>query len=84
MTYEQFCKKIKLQYVAGWSGDTSIRKYVDQKMGIEKEIVTERKVAGDIYGGWKPQKVYYFITGDERTFRSPKTLWNAYKRKKKC
>ena len=50
-------------------------------MKIAREVVTERKIPGDIYGGWKPQKVYYYMFDDKRVFRSTKTLWNAYKRK---
>ena len=50
---------------------------------IVKEVVTKRKRAGDIYGGWKEPEVCFFMTDDPLDVWYPNVamLYEAYMRR---
>ncbi len=81
LTFEEFCA-LPMQYTQGMSFDWgAMRLYRNNETGVQKEIVTERMVKGDIYSGWKPQEAVYFLDGDGRQFEAIDQLYVAYMEK---
>lgn len=78
LTYEEFCDK-PLQYTMGVRYDWGAhRLHRNEELGIQKEVVTEQKVKGNIYSGWKPATVAFFIDGDDKLYDTPDQLYVAY------
>ena len=78
LTYEEFCA-LPLDYVLGMSGDKGARRmYRNDAHGIQREVHTKRKRAGDIYSGWKDAETAYFLDGDPREFSTAAELYVAY------
>ena len=81
LTYEEFCF-LPLVYTKGITTDRSAsRLYRNNEHGLQREVHTMRKKAGDIYSGWKEGKVSYFLDGDEREFSNLAELYVAYMEK---
>ena len=81
LTFEEFSQQ-PLTYTLGMSGDGGAhRAYRNEELGIQKEVVTERKRYGDIYGGWKDAQVYFYLDRDPREFRSSADLYVAWMEK---
>ena len=69
LTFAEFCE-LPFEYTFGMSGDVyAARLYKNEALGLVKEVVTYRKVPGEIYGGWKKTKVGNYMTDD------PKDVW---------
>ena len=78
LTYEEFCQ-LPMIYTFGLNGDHGAqRMYRNEGAGLQKEVFTKRKVFGDIYSGWHDGEVYFYLDGDERTFRTPDQVYVAY------
>ena len=81
LTFEEFCK-LPLQYTLGMTFDWgAIRMRSNDGIGLQVETVTKRKRKGDIYSGWKEQKQYYFLDGDDRQFDTQDQVYVAYMEK---
>lgn len=81
LTFEEFCAQ-PLLYAGGMSGDYGAhRAYRNDKLRIQKEVVTKRKRYGDIYSGWNEGETYYFLDGDPRTFSNEAELYVAWMEK---
>ena len=81
LTFEEFCK-MPLQYTMGMTFDWGAqRMHRNEELGVQKETVTERNVAGDIYSGWKDGTVAFFLDGDERQFDTVDQVYVAYMEK---
>lgn len=83
LTFEEFTSQ-PMQYIFGMSGDLcAARRYINEDLGIVKEVVTKRKRAWDIYGGWKKPEVCFFMTDDPLDVWYPNAamLYEAYMRK---
>ena len=83
LTFEEFTSQ-PLQYIFGMSGDLcAARRYINEDLGIVKEVVTKCKRAGDIYGGWKKPEVCFFMTDDPLNVWYPNVamLYEAYMRR---
>lgn len=62
LTYELF-SKLSVQYVFGINTDDyCARRYVHAKSGITKEVVTPRKIRGDIYSGFGEPDICYYMS----------------------
>lgn len=78
MTFEEF-SQAPLTYTAGMVGDWGARRmYRNSELGIQKEVHTKRRVAGDIYSGWREGKVHLFMDNDEREFANTAELYEAW------
>jgi len=81
LTYAEFCS-LPFKYRLGTNGDWGAsRLYRNDEHGLQQEVHTKRKKAGDIYSGWKPGVVSYFIDGDPREFKCVADLYVAYMEK---
>ena len=81
LTFKEFCE-LPLTYTSGMTGDWGAhRMYRNADVGLQKEIVTQRAHHGDIYGGWKDSKVYYFLDGDPNTYKTIDQVYVAYMEK---
>lgn len=71
-----------MEYIHGMSADWgAMRMYRNEDAGIQKETITKRMVAGDIYSGWRKARVGLFLDGDERQFKNVAELYVAYMEK---
>ena len=78
LTFDEF-GKLPLEYSMGINGDDGAsRLYRNNEHGIQKEVHTKRKKKGDIYSGWKEGKVYYFLDGVDKEFRTIDELYKGY------
>lgn len=83
LTFEEFTA-MPMQYIFGLTHDKyAARRYINEDLGIVKEVVTKRKRAGDPYGGWKEPEVCFFMTDDPKDVWYPNVamLYEAYMRK---
>lgn len=81
LTFEEFCK-LPLQYTLEMTFDWgAILMRRNDGIGLQVETVTKRKRKGDIYSGWKEQKQYYFLDGDDRQFDTQDQVYVAYMEK---
>lgn len=83
LTFEEFTA-MPMQYIFGLNHDQyAARRYINEDLGIVKEVVTKRKRAGDPYGGWKKPEVCFFMTDDPKDVWYPNVamLYEAYMRK---
>ena len=81
LTYEEFCA-LPYQYVFGLNGDSGAHRiHANKEYGFQIDTITKRKVAGDIYSGWKKEKRIYSLRGDKRDFKTPDQLYVAYMEK---
>ena len=78
LTYEEFCS-YPLQYTLGARYDWGAhRVHRNEELRIQKETITKQKVSGNIYSGWKPATVAFFLDGDDRQFDTPDQVYLAY------
>lgn len=83
MTYEEF-SEVPFTYTFGLNGDAyAARLYTNEELGLVKEVITHRKVPGDIYSGWKRPKVGYYMTDEPKDvwYRNGALLYEAYMHK---
>lgn len=81
LTYEEFCE-LPMTYVLGTTGDWGAhRAYRNDECKLQREVVTKRKRHGDIYGGWKDGEIYYYLDGDQNTYRTTDQVYVAYMEK---
>lgn len=77
LTYEEF-RMLPMTYVFGLNrDDLCARKYINEKWRICKEVVTPRKVPGDIYSGFKKPKVSFYRANDGATYKTARELYEA-------
>lgn len=70
--------KLRMTYAMGLNGASGAsRKYINEKWQIHKEVHTKRKRKGDLYGGWHDPEVYFYVTWDERVFRTVDEMYDA-------
>jgi len=79
-------RALPYQDVFGLNGDSGAHRiHVNKEYGLQIDTITKRKVAGDIYSGWKKEKRIYSLRGGERNFKTPdqlvrclhgESLWN--------
>ena len=75
MTFEEF-RMLPMQYTFGLNTDAyCARKYVNPEHKIVKEVITYRKVKGDIYSGFKKPKVSFYKGNDGQIFNTARELW---------
>ena len=73
-------RKLPLKYTSGIvTGDYARRMYRNEEHGLQVELVTRRKVPGNIYAGWCKGKRYFFLDLDPTEYRSMTALWKAWK-----
>lgn len=78
LTFEEFCD-LPWMYVTGLTTDMqSHRMYRNLVYGLQAEVVTKRKVRGDIYSGWKEGVTTYYMDGDKREFANIAELYEAW------
>ena len=81
LTFEEFCN-LPYKYVWGISGDTGAhRVFMNEEFGIQIDIVTKRKVRGDIYSDWELERRIYSLYRDKRDFDTPDQVYVAYMEK---
>lgn len=77
LTFEEF-QKLPMTYVFGINrDDLCARKYVNNDWRICKEVITHRKVAGDIYSGFKKSKVSYYRGNDGAIYDTARALYEG-------
>jgi len=77
LTYEEF-KKLPMQYVLGINRDDyCARKYWNEQFNINKEVVTERVEAGNIYSGFKDPLVSFYRGNDGDIYNSARELYEG-------
>jgi len=80
-TFEEFCA-LQLEYTFGMCFDWGAhRMYRQNDIGMQKEVVTKRNRKNDIYSGWKDGEVYFYLDGDENTYRTADQVYVAYMEK---
>lgn len=78
LTFEEFCE-LPMTYTLGMCGDSvAQRAYRNNDIGLQREVITERKRRGDIYSGWRDGEVYYYLDGDTNEYRTPDQVYVAY------
>lgn len=81
LTYEEFCAK-PLTYTQGMRFDWGAhRMHRNEELGIQKEVITEQEECGNIYSGWKPATVAFFLDGSDKQYDTPDQLYVAYMEK---
>lgn len=81
LTYEEFCWHT-LDYISGYTTDKlALRVYRNEKLGIQQEVVTKQKKAGDIYSGWRKGEMFWYLDGDDEEYANPACLYEAWMRK---
>ena len=77
LTYKEF-RMLPMTYVFGLNrDDLCARKYINQEWRIAKEVVTPRKVPGDIYSGFKKPKVSFYRGNAGKIYSTSRALWEA-------
>lgn len=77
LTYEEFTK-LPMQYVLGINRDDyCARKYWNEQFNINKEVVTERVQAGNIYSGFKDPLVSFYRGNYGDIHKSARELYEA-------
>ena len=81
LTFDEFTKlhMTNMLHISYDWGAASID--VNFSHGIRKEVITKRKVKGDIYSGWQEPDVGYFLGNDDREFKTVDQLYVAYMEK---
>ena len=70
---------ISWEYLGGMHNEkAALRRYVDRKLGIEKEVITKRTRKG----GWGIGQAYYYITGSDREYLTVERLLKALNKRK--
>ena len=78
LTFDEF-RNLPLEYTMGMTGDAGAqRMYRNNEHGVQKEVHTKRKKKGDIYSGWKEGRVYFYLDGVDKEFRTIEDLYNGY------
>lgn len=81
MNLDEF-RNLPFQYVTGMTTDRDARRlYRNNEHGLQAEVVTKRKVSGDIYSGWKDGVTTYYMDGDKREFANIAELYEAWMEK---
>lgn len=77
LTYDEF-KKLPMQYVLGINRDDyCARKYWNEQFNINKEVITERVQAGNIYSGFKDPLVSFYRGNYGDIYKSARELYEA-------
>jgi len=77
LTYEQL-RKLPMTYIFGLNrDDLCARKYVNEEWRICKEVVTPRKIPGDIYSGFKKPKVSFYRGNDGPIYSTSRALYEG-------
>jgi hypothetical protein len=83
LTYEEFCN-LPFDYVFGMTTDVcAARRWVCKEYGLVKEIITDRKIPGDVYAGWKNPRVCFYMDDEPLSVWYPnnEVLYEAYMHK---
>jgi hypothetical protein len=77
LTFEEL-RMLPMTYVFGLNrDDLCARKYINEEWQIAKEVVTPRKVPGDIYSGFKKPKVSFYRGNTGKVYNSARALWEG-------
>lgn len=78
LTFEEFCN-LNFEYRIGITRDDGAQRlYRNDMRGIQIEVYTKRN---KITGKWGTGKRYWFVDGDERTFKTIDQCYVAYMEK---
>jgi hypothetical protein len=76
LTYDEF-RVLPMQYVLGLNAENyCARRFVNEQFGIIKEVVTPRKVPGDLYSGFGEPVVCFYI-GDGQDYPTIRDLYEG-------
>lgn len=77
LTFEEL-QKLPMTYIFGINRyDLCARKYINEQWRIAKEVVTPRKVPGDVYSGFKKPKVSFYRGNIGAIYDSARALWEG-------
>lgn len=81
LTFEEFCN-LPMQHTIGLTFDWgSKRMYRNERLKLQKEVITKRKRKGDLYSGWHAGTMAFFLDDDLRQFDTVDQVYVAYMEK---
>ena len=81
LTYEEFCQ-LEMAVMISLRGDWGVHRVVrNAEHGFQREVIRFYKHRGDIYGGFKEPKIFWFLDDDDNVYANHACLYEAYMKK---